>query len=308
MTEPGTATFPPEGGGAVTIVGLGVMGGSIAKALMRRAPRARIFGIEPDGESAARAAGDGVRLRGALEECEIDGGVVVFAAPLDEAVAVVRSTRTTWSRAALATDVASLKVPVLEAAGRATAGRHVFVGAHPMCGSEQSGYRAARADLFDGVDVWLCPQSGAPGAGELLATREERAAGPRSEEEVARARAFWRLLGGRPRVVAAAEHDRVMAWASHLPQLLASALAASLEEAAIGRDALGSGGRDMTRLAGSNPDMWTPLLEAAAAEDAAALRAVEGHLAAVRRMLERGDFRGVRDLLERGKRWTAATR
>ena len=308
MTEPGTATFPPEGGGAVTIVGLGVMGGSIAKALMRRAPRARIFGIEPDGESAARAAGDGVRLRGALEECEIDGGVVVFAAPLDEAVAVVRSTRTTWSRAALATDVASLKVPVLEAAGRATAGGHVFVGAHPMCGSEQSGYRAARADLFDGVDVWLCPQSGAPGAGELLATREERAAGPRSEEEVARARAFWRLLGGRPRVVAAAEHDRVMAWASHLPQLLASALAASLEEAAIGRDALGPGGRDMTRLAGSNPDMWAPLLEAAAAEDAAALRAVEGHLAAVRRMLERGDFRGVRDLLERGKRWTAATR
>ena len=308
MTEPGTATFPPEGGGAVTIVGLGVMGGSIAKALMRRAPRARIFGIEPDGESAARAAGDGVRLRGALEECEIDGGVVVFAAPLDAAVAVVRSTRTTWIRAALATDVASLKVPVLEAAGRATAGGHVFVGAHPMCGSEQSGYRAARADLFDGVDVWLCPQSGAPGAGELLATREERAGGPRSEEEVARARAFWRLLGGRPRVVAAAEHDRVMAWASHLPQLLASALAASLEEAAIGRDALGPGGRDMTRLAGSNPDMWAPLLEAAAAEDAAALRAVEGHLAAVRRMLERGDFRGVRDLLERGKRWTAATR
>ena len=292
MTEPGTATFPQESGGAVTIVGLGVMGGSIAKALMRRAPRMRIFGIEPDGESAARAAGDGVRLRGALEECEIDGGVVVFAAPLDAAAALVRSTRATWSRAALATDVASLKVPVLEAAERASAGGHVFVGAHPMCGSERSGYEAAQADLFEGADVWLCPQSGAPGGAEVID----------------RAHAFWQLLGGSPRLVAAAKHDRVMAWASHLPQLLASALAASLEEAAIGPDALGPGGRDMTRLAASSPDVWVPLLEAAAAEDAGALRAIEGHLTAARRMLERGDFAGVRDMLERGRRWTAATR
>ena len=305
MTEPGTATFPPESGGAVTIMGLGVMGGSIAKALMRRAPRTRIFGIEPDGESAARAAGDGVRLRGALEECEIDGGIVVFAAPLDAAAALVRSTRATWSRAALATDVASLKVPMLEAAERASAGGHVFVGAHPMCGSERSGYEAAQADLFEGADVWLCPQSGAPGAGAPPDAGGEGAGGPRSAEAIDRARAFWQLLGGRPRLVAAAKHDRVMAWASHLPQLLASALAASLEEAAIGPDALGSGGRDMTRLAGSNPDMWVPLIEAAAAEDAGALRAIEGHLKAARRMLERGDFAGVRDMLERGRRWTA---
>ena len=308
MTEHGSATFPPESGGAVTIVGLGVMGGSIAKALMRRAPRVRIFGIEPDGESAARAAGDGVRLRGALEECEIDAGVVVFAAPLDAVAALVRSTRATWSRAALATDVASLKVPVVEAAERASAGGHVFVGAHPMCGSERSGYAAARADLFEGAEVWLCAHLGVAGVGAPLDPGEEAAGGPRSAGAIGRARAFWRRLGGRPRLVAAAEHDRVMAWASHLPQLLASALAASLEEAAIGPDALGPGGRDMTRLAGSNPDMWAPLLEAAAAEDAGALRAVEGHLTAVRRMLERGDFRGVRDLLERGRRWTAATR
>ena len=308
MTEPGAATFPPEGGGAVTIVGLGVMGGSIAKALMRRAPRVRIFGIEPDSDTAARAASDGVRLRGALEECEIDGGVVVFAAPLDAVATLVRSTRATWTRAALATDVTSLKVPVLEAAGRASAGGHVFVGAHPMCGSERSGYEAAEADLFDGADVWLCPHSGAAGAGAPLDPRSAAPPDPRSTASLDRARTFWRFLGGRPRLVAAAKHDRVMAWASHLPQLLASALAASLEEAAIGHDDLGPGGRDMTRLAGSSPDVWAPLLEAAAAEDAGALRAVEGRLAAARRMLERGDFAGVRDMLERGRRWTAATR
>ncbi|MCY4400198.1 MAG: prephenate dehydrogenase/arogenate dehydrogenase family protein [Gemmatimonadetes bacterium] len=306
MTEPGPVAFPTRGGGAVTIVGLGVMGGSIAKALMRRAPRMRIFGIEPDGETAARAAGDGVRLRGALEECEIDGGVVVFAAPLDAVATLVRTTRATWARAALATDVTSLKVPVLEAVGRGAAGRHVFVGAHPMCGSERSGYGAAEADLFDGADVWLCPPGEEPGT--PAAHAEEGAGAPRGTGPIERARTFWRFLGGRPRVVAAARHDRVMAWASHLPQLLASALASSLEEAAIGHDELGPGGRDMTRLAGSNPDMWAPLLEAAAKEDAGALRAVEVRLAAARRMLERGDLAGVRDMLERGRRWTAATR
>ncbi len=269
------------------------MGGSVAKTLKRRAPRTAVFGIDPDDESAALASRDGVARAHALDECDLDGAVVVFAAPLDVTAALVRDTAGAWSRAALATDVASLKVPVIEAArtGSALPGparpaptrRTVFVGAHPMCGSERSGYAAARADLFDGADVWLCPGH--------------------DEAPLARAQAFWRLLGGCPRTITAEDHDRLMARASHIPQLLSSALARSLDDAGITRDALGPGGRDMTRLAGSSASMWLPLLEAAREEDARALGALEERIGSVRRMLEEGDLAALASLMERGRRW-----
>ncbi len=294
MSESGGTGNPGEWIRSVVVVGLGVMGGSVAKAVARRAPGVPVFGVEPGAESARAAARDGVRLVGDLGECSLEGGVVVFAAPLDQTVALVRETAAVWSEAALATDVASLKVPVLAAVGRG----EVFVGAHPMCGSERSGYGAARADLFEGVDVWLCPGDGGGGADGTGEAGAESAAD--------RASAFWKLLGARPRTIAADRHDRLMAWASHLPQLLANALAAALDEAGLGRDMLGPGGTDMTRLAGSSPEVWSPLLKAAATEDARALRSAEARIATIRRALEAGDITSIEGIMTRGNRWTAA--
>ncbi|MDE2752490.1 MAG: prephenate dehydrogenase/arogenate dehydrogenase family protein [Gemmatimonadota bacterium] len=291
----------PEGARfrTVTVVGLGAMGGSVAKGVLRRLPGVPVFGVDPDGESAVRAARDGVRVVPRLPDCDVDGGVVVFAAPLDATVRLVRETAPVWRGAALTTDVASLKAAVLEAASAATApaacppaapGSSSFVGAHPMCGSERSGYPAARADLFDGARVWLCPA----------------ATGDAASGAEAAARGFWSMLGARPCTIAAERHDRVMALVSHLPQLLSNALAATLEDAGMSTGQLGSGGRDMTRLAGSSPSMWLPLLEAAARDDAAALLAVERRIAAIRGMLESGDLRGVETLMDRGRRWVSA--
>ena len=285
----------------VSVVGLGAMGGSVAKVVMRRSPGVPVFGVDPDRESAGRAARDGVRVTAQLEDCDVDGGVVVFAAPLDVTVRLVSDTGAVWRRAALATDVASLKVAVLEAAqraGQAVEGVDaaqsypgpvvlrggVFVGAHPMCGSERTGYAAARTDLFEGARVWLCPAAGAESA----------------------AWDFWTMLGARPLAISAERHDRLMACASHLPQLLANALAATLQDARVTPNLLGPGGRGMTRLAGSSPAMWLPLLEAAATEDAAALLDVERQIAAIRRLLESGDAAGLEELMERGRRWVSA--
>ena len=294
MTEAGGTANAGEWIRSVTIVGLGVMGGSVAKAVASRAPDVPLFGVEPDPASARTAARDGVRPVADLGECRLDGGVVVFAAPLDRTAALVRDTAAVWSGAALATDAASLKVPVLAAARRG-GGAEVFVGAHPMCGSERSGYAAARADMFEGADVWLCPANPGKGVHEAVGA-----------SAVDLASSFWRLLGARPRTIGAERHDRLMAWASHLPQLLAGVLAETLDGAGVGRDELGPGGRDMTRLAASSPEVWTPLLEAAATEDARALRAVETQIAAVRRALEAGDTAAIARILKRGKRWTAA--
>lgn len=285
----------------VTVVGLGAVGGSVAKAVLRRAPGVPVFGIEPDRKSAGLAARDGVQVMGRLGDRDLGGGVVVFAAPLDATVRLVRETGAVWRRAALTTDVASLKVAVLKAAegavqaveGAEPAQPHPapFVGAHPMCGSERSGYAAARDDLFEGARVWLCPAAG-----------EESAGGESA------ARAFWTMLGGVPRAIPAKRHDRIMASASHLPQLLANALAATLEDAGVTPNLLGPGGRGMTRLAGSNPAMWLSLLAAAAPEDAAALLAVERQIAAIRRMLASGDASGLEELMNRGRRWVSARR
>ena len=246
---------------SVTVVGLGVMGGSVARAVLARLPGTPVFGIDPAPGCATMAARDGVEVLAGLADAEVAGGVVVFAAPLDVTVKLVRETAATWGRAALATDVASLKHPVLAAAASppaaAAAQPDVFVGAHPMCGSERSGYAAARADLFEGADVWICPES-------ERVPPEPAPSGPEPDpalhrDAVARATAFWTALGGRPRMISAARHDRVMAWTSHLPQLLAGALAAVLHDQGITRDQLGPGGRGMTRLAGSSPAMWRPL-------------------------------------------------
>lgn len=295
MAEPGAMVFPGWRIRAVTIVGLGAMGGSVAKALARRVPALRVFGVEPGGDSAGRAARDGVVVAQALDECPVEDGAVIFAAPLDATAALVRDTRSSWRAAALATDVAGLKLPVLAAAGRGPRAAAVFVGSHPMCGSERSGYAAARADMFEGEAVWLCPVDSGGGT--------DRGQSIRSTRALRRAVAFWTLLGARPRTIAADRHDRLMAWASHLPQLLANALAAALEEAGLDCDALGPGGRDMMRLARSCPAMWAPLLEAAAAEDARALRTLEAAVAGIRRMLEAGDIERMEDFMTRGKRW-----
>ena len=298
MTEGGGGANPPGWIRSVTVIGLGVMGGSVAKAVARRAPAVPVFGVEPDGGSARAAARDGVRLVANSGECRPHGGVVVFAAPLDATVALVRETAAVWCRAALVTDVASLKVPVLAAVGGGGRGG-VFVGAHPMCGSERSGYAAACADLFEGADVWLCPAAGAvDGTGDR---------GFEGGSAVKRASAFWSLLGARPRTVAADRHDRMMAWASHLPQLLANALASALDEAGVSRDVLGPGGTHMTRLAGSNPEVWSPLLKEGAAEDSRALRAVEAHIASIRRALEAGDAAAIERIMKRGRRWAGPT-
>lgn len=313
----------PAGCRSVVVVGLGVMGGSVAKAVRRGVPGAPVYGIDPDEGARDLAARDGVRLAEGLAECSVEGAVVVFAAPLDATVALVESEAPLWSRAALVTDVASLKAPVAAAARRgaeragaggsqsaevAPGAGQVFVGAHPMCGSQRSGYAASRADLFDGAPVWLCSEahiSRGPASRARAPTRPPDAlpSVPGARSALDRAAAFWRLLGGAPRRVSADAHDRAMSWVSHLPQLVAWALAGTLEDAGFAPSDLGPGGREATRLAGSSPEMWGPLLNAAAKEDAAALAALEARIARLRRIVEAGDRKAVRDAILASRRW-----
>lgn len=269
----------------VGIVGLGLLGGSLARALKETGDPPRILGADTNAEAcrAAREAGavDVVEARSVAVAAAVD--VLVYATPLGITLDLLSRHREAWAPETLVMDVASLKAPVRDRI-LAVGAEALWVGVHPMAGGERSGFAASRPDLFRDATIWLT-----------------RAGDPTPAAE--RAERFWAAVGGRCVWVDAAEHDHRMVCASHLPQLAANALAAVLGEAELTRDDLGPGGRDMTRLAGSSPELWAPLLAASGAELPAALRKLAGRLEELAVALDRGHVDTVVAEMTRTRRW-----
>jgi prephenate dehydrogenase len=217
------------------------MGGSLARSLARLAQRPAVWACTLDEAAAQRAVAEDIVERAETYAGSIvgDADLVVFATPVAATLRLLSEHGAAIPPHALVTDVCSVKRPILARALEVGLAER-FVGAHPLCGSEASGYAAARADLFDGMAVWIVP------AMDELAT--------------ARVEQFWRAAGALPARTDAAAHDCEMAWISHLPQVVSSALGAALARAGISSSRLGPGGRDMTRLAASDPRLWTDIL------------------------------------------------
>jgi prephenate dehydrogenase len=240
-----TLEAPPVG-----VVGLGQLGGSLAAALVAAGREVRGWDVDP-------AARDAAAARGVQVTRELSG-VVVLAVPLPATAEALEDVDVDPD--ATVTDVGSVKVPVLASVGAALGGR--FVGGHPMAGTERSGHAATDPALFRGARWALCVEPGT----EL--PRWLRAA------EVA-------LDAGAEVVpVTAAEHDAAVAAVSHVPHLLAAALAAAAADAGPLALALAAGSfRDGTRVAGSDPALVTAMVEGNAGPTAAALDRVRAQLA-----------------------------
>ncbi len=270
--------------GRVAIIGLGLMGGSLARALAAR--DVRVMGYDVLPETLDAAEGEGIvheRLSARLDGIDA-ADVVVLALPVDATLSTLARVGGLLVNARLVMDVASTKASIVAAAEAAGLGAR-FVGAHPLTGSHRSGWRASRANLFDEARVFLCPASGV------------------ADDAVRLAEGFWRGLRAGVEVLGAAEHDEQMAWRSHLPHVLSAALALTLREAGIHRSALGPGGRDMTRLAGGAPGMWTPIVEDNGPSLLAALDGFEARIAEFRAVLERGDSAEIHSYFARGCDW-----
>ena len=254
------------------IAGTGLIGASIG--LRARGLGYHVIGADAQIERAERA-----RARGALDVVASDPAALaaavdtlVVAMPLDATCAFLADFPRAQGRPRLILDVASLKEPVV----RAAAGIPGFVATHPIAGSEASGPDAALADLFTGR-VWAIVPGGDAAA-------------------LGAARAFVERLGSRALLVDALEHDRILAFTSHLPQVLAVALGADLQGRLgdpILRSLCGSGMRSMTRLGGSSWAMWEPLLAAAAPEVAQEVRRLAAILSDVALALDAGDLPSV---------------
>lgn len=265
--------------GTVGVVGLGLMGGSLARDLS--AAGWRVQGDDRD-PGTVRAAVDSGVVAGAIDPAAVDG--VVLAVPGRAIPGRLRRLAAELPERAVVTDVGSTKRSVVDTAVAAGLGPR-FVGGHPMAGDHRNGWEASRTGLFEGATVWCCDTP-------------ETTAGTRSRVE-----ALWRSVGGLPRSIDPVAHDRLMARVSHGPQVVASALAGALAEAGVSPEALGPGGRDMTRLAGSDPAVWTDILSDNRDQAEAALEAVMGALTRFRRALRTGDDAALASLLAAARTW-----
>ena len=267
------------------IVGLGLMGGSLARALKALEPAPSVLASSRDPLDLAAARDLGVLDQGFSEpEGVMDQArTVILAVPLGGVQRLMQEHAARLRDKALVMDVAGLKAPVLHQA-RAVEITDRFVGAHPMTGGEGSGFQGSRGDLFPGSVVWLTHQ-------EADASVQEAA------------RAFWTGLGATPRWTDAEGHDEVMAWCSHLPQLVSNALAGALDSAGYTPDDLGPGGRDMIRLSGSSPEMWRDLLQRSAPQVGLGLQSVSRALQVLADLLARRDLDAVAAFMERTRGW-----
>ena len=269
---------------SAAIIGLGLIGGSLARDLAARG--VRVAALDRDLRNVQMARLDGVVQDLVVwgDETPIQVDVVILAVPVLAAWDVMRILGPHLQGVRLVTDVGSTKRSIMmAAAGQGIEAR--FVGSHPLAGDHRSGWEATRAGLFEGAPVYLTP------------SRSTEA------DAVELARELWTMVGAVPQVMDAAEHDRRLAWASHLPQAASTALARALAEAGVQRSDLGPGGRAVTRLAGSSPEIWADILVDNADEVSVALASMATHLSAIRDAIAAGDRDRLRALWAAGNQW-----
>ena len=273
----------------VSILGLGVMGGSLARALRGRDAGPTVVGWSPDPAEVEAALDEGALHEAAPgpEAAAEAGDLVVLAAPLGACVTLMEAVAPHVVGPRVLTDVASLKAPLAEAAS-ALVLEDRWVGCHPMCGSADSGFAASRADLFVDAKVWLCAHE-------------------QARHHLPALRRFWVALGAVTAPVAPRAHDGLMALVSHLPQLTANALAATLSAAGVESVELGPGARDMTRLAGSSPEVWRDILARAPAELPGHLRNTAHRLEELADLVGKGDTDALARWLGESRAWKRGT-
>lgn len=260
---------PPPVFERIAIVGLGLLGGSIALAARQRWPAALVIGVDRTDvlEQAVHLHAVDVAAEELMIVSEAD--LVILAAPVRANLEVLAALPEWLQGHAVVTDVGSTKRAIVGAA-RALPPRLSFVGGHPLAGAARSGIEYARADLFKDRP-WLFTPDGERGAAEL--------------EKLL---AFVEALGARPHLLAsAAAHDHLLALLSHLPQLAVSALMGVIGER-VGEEGLALSGRgliDTTRLASSPPAIWRDICATNADEIGAALDALIGVLSQLREHL-----------------------
>jgi prephenate dehydrogenase len=267
---------------SVSVFGPGLMGGSLLMALRQREPEIKL------GVWARRAAAvDELKLRkladfGGTNAAAVaaDSQMIVLCLPVDHLEKVAAEIKDVLPRDAWVTDVGSVKKSVVETLEKLFGRGGSFVGSHPMCGSEEAGLQAARADLYQGALCVITPT-------------------PDSNPQALRAVTdLWRRVGARTIEMTPSEHDRAAAVVSHVPHVAAALLVELVRaENPSFRDLCAGGFRDTTRIASGSPDLWAGILSSNREEVLAALRKLTAAATRIEGALQSNDTDALRAFL-----------
>ncbi len=268
----------------LTILGVGLLGGSLGLAAKSHGLVRRVVGVGRDVArlSESQAAGQLDDFTTDLADGVRAADLVVVCTPVDLIAQHVREVAAAAKVGCLVTDVGSTKSEILSQLQNPFPEKITFVGSHPMAGSEKKGAGHATPNLFHGRVTIITPTADTP---------------PRA---VAAVREFWERVGCRVMTMTPEEHDRAVALVSHLPHVVAAALAGAVDPALL---AVSAGGfRDTTRIAAASPAIWEPIFRTNRREVLAACAAFSERFDEFRRLLEANDGAGLIHWLNEGKR------
>ena len=281
MPSPDPPVFPK-----IAIVGLGLVGGSIAFGARRAWPSTRVIAV--DREPVVREALSRRAIDAAADDLAsvADADLIVLAAPVRQNIALLRRVAVHASPSAVITDVGGTKRTIVDAVAGLSQ-PITFVGGHPLGGGARGGFEFATAGLFARRPWIFTPQDATPA------------------DAVRRLSAFVTGLGAHPMTMPASEHDRLMALISHLPQLATTALMEVVGTAATasGLRMAGQGLVDTTRLASSPADVWRDICVTNADEIRMALDLLIERLSEMRSDLQRAEM--IDAVFDDAARWRA---
>jgi prephenate dehydrogenase len=269
----------------LTIVGVGLIGGSVGLAAKARGVARRVVGVGRDDRTLSRAAAGGVidSFTTTIADGVANADFVVVCTPVDRVAADVLTAVRGAPPRAVVTDAGSTKGNIVrELAGKFPDGGAHFVGSHPLAGSEKKGAAFAKADLFQDRVVVVTPTADT------------------DPEAVSVVDAFWLSLGARVVRMDPFEHDSALAFTSHLPHAAASGLAGVTPPGWLNLTA--GGFRDTTRIAAGDPELWAAIFEANRDAVLAATDAFAARMAEFREALTTGDREKLVKWLADGKR------
>ncbi len=270
----------------LTILAPGLLGGSVARAAraVGAAKRIVIWARRPETRLQLREQPWCDDVADTPEAAARGASLVVIASPVDKIVPLAQQIAPALPLGAIVTDVGSVKGEISRLGHTALAPRAHFIGAHPMAGSEKTGWEHGTEHLFQRRTCFVTPLPESDAAATTAVA------------------AFWRELGSEVVTVGADQHDEIVAHISHLPQVIASSLCSFLgTKNHAWRNYAGGGLRDTTRIAGSDPQLWRTILEQNRDEVLRALRQFEEELHQFQIALANRDYVEVVARIERGK-------